>query len=103
MWNRIEPLLPADPVRGRRWADHRRTLEAVAWKYRTSSPWPGPARGARPFQTSHKRPARCPGPGSLQHPSPNGQRDRTLSFQSPGKRCQGDRLRSAGAAVGPRG
>ncbi|MFF1285868.1 IS5/IS1182 family transposase, partial [Streptomyces sp. NPDC058299] len=31
MWGRIEPLTPADPVRGRRWADHRRTLEAIAW------------------------------------------------------------------------
>ncbi|MFJ1787050.1 hypothetical protein ACIOML_22395 [Streptomyces anulatus] len=30
MWDRIEPLIPADPVRGRRWADHRRTLEAIA-------------------------------------------------------------------------
>jgi transposase len=39
MWDRIEPLMPADPVRGRRWADHRRTLEAIAWKYRTCSPW----------------------------------------------------------------
>ncbi|MEU3862878.1 transposase, partial [Streptomyces sp. NPDC028722] len=39
MWDRIEPLMPADPVRGRRWADHRRTLEAIAWKYRTNSPW----------------------------------------------------------------
>ncbi|MEJ8642387.1 hypothetical protein WKI68_15085 [Streptomyces sp. MS1.HAVA.3] len=29
--------MPADPVRGRRWADHRRTLEAIAWKYRTNS------------------------------------------------------------------
>ncbi|MFF9457710.1 transposase [Streptomyces flaveolus] len=39
IWDRIEPLMPADPVRGRRWADHRRTLEAIAWKYRTNSPW----------------------------------------------------------------
>jgi hypothetical protein len=29
MWDRIEPLMPVDPVRGRRWADHRRTLEAT--------------------------------------------------------------------------
>ncbi|MER5934223.1 transposase [Streptomyces sp. NPDC002054] len=50
MWGRIEPLMPADPVRGRRWADHRRTLEAIAWKYRTNSPWRnGPARRARPI------------------------------------------------------
>ncbi|GLV87890.1 hypothetical protein Slala03_75790 [Streptomyces lavendulae subsp. lavendulae] len=32
MRDRIEPLMPADPARGRRWADHRRTLEANAWK-----------------------------------------------------------------------
>jgi transposase len=38
MWCRIEPLMPADPVRGRRWADHRRTLAAIAWKYRTGLP-----------------------------------------------------------------
>jgi transposase len=38
MWDRIEPLMPADPVRGRRWADHGRTLEAIAWKYRIGSP-----------------------------------------------------------------
>ncbi|MEV6539043.1 transposase [Streptomyces sp. NPDC051665] len=39
MWDRIKPLLPADPVRGRRWADHRRALGTHAWKYRTRSPW----------------------------------------------------------------
>ncbi|MDQ0710589.1 hypothetical protein QFZ55_000041 [Streptomyces luteogriseus] len=37
MWDRIEPLMPADPARGRRWADHRGTLEAIAWKHRTNS------------------------------------------------------------------
>ncbi|MGA5291384.1 transposase [Streptomyces pseudogriseolus] len=38
MWDRLEPLMPADPARGRRWAGHRRTFEAIAWKYRTNSP-----------------------------------------------------------------
>lgn len=55
MWDRIEPLMPADPVRGRRWADHRRTLEAVAWKYRTGSPWRDLPEGLGSFQTAHKR------------------------------------------------
>ncbi|MFJ8763206.1 IS5 family transposase [Streptomyces cyaneofuscatus] len=55
MWSRIEPLMPADPVRGRRWADHRRTLEAIAWKYRTNSPWRDLPDGLGPFQTAHKR------------------------------------------------
>ncbi|WP_242537092.1 IS5 family transposase [Streptomyces albidoflavus] len=55
MWDRIEPLMPADPVRGRRWADHRRTLEAIAWKYRTCSPWRDLPEKLGSFQTAHKR------------------------------------------------
>ncbi|MGV9942323.1 IS5 family transposase [Streptomyces sp. NPDC003401] len=55
MWDRMEPLMPADPVRGRRWADHRRTLEAIAWKYRTGSPWRDLPDELGSFQTAHKR------------------------------------------------
>ncbi|WP_095534425.1 IS5 family transposase [Streptomyces prasinus] len=55
MWDRIEPLMPADPVRGRRWADHLRTLEAIAWKYRTCSPWRDLPDELGSFQTAHKR------------------------------------------------
>ncbi|MEU9317372.1 IS5 family transposase [Streptomyces sp. NPDC048295] len=55
MWDRIEPLMPDDPVRGRRWADHRRTLEAIAWKYRTCSPWRDLPEELGPFQTARKR------------------------------------------------
>ncbi|MET7622294.1 IS5 family transposase [Streptomyces sp. NPDC005408] len=55
MWSRIEPLMPADPVRGRRWANHRRTLEAIAWKYPTNSPWRDLPRRLGSFQTAHKR------------------------------------------------
>ncbi|MFB7313053.1 IS5 family transposase [Streptomyces sp. NPDC056192] len=55
MWVRIEPLMPADPVRGRRWADHRRTLEAIAWKYRTCSPWRDLPDELGSFQTAYKR------------------------------------------------
>ncbi|MFH8717307.1 IS5 family transposase [Streptomyces zaomyceticus] len=55
MWDRIEPLMPADPVRGRRWADHRRTLEAIVWKYRTGSPWRDLPDELGSFQTAHKR------------------------------------------------
>lgn len=46
--------MPADPVRGRRWADRRRTLEAIAWKYRTSSPWRDLPDELGSFQTAHK-------------------------------------------------
>jgi transposase len=55
MWDRIEPLMPADPVRGRRWADHRRTLEAIAWKYRTCSPWRDLPDELGSCKTAHKR------------------------------------------------
>ncbi|WP_407560853.1 IS5 family transposase [Streptomyces sp. 184] len=55
MWDRIEPLMPADPVRGRRWAHHRRTLEAIAWKYRTCSPWRDLPEELGSFQTAHNR------------------------------------------------
>nr|WP_203602567.1 IS5 family transposase [Streptomyces coelicoflavus] len=55
MWGRIRPLMPANPVRGRRWADHRRTLEAIAWKYRTNSPWRDLPNELGSFQTAHKR------------------------------------------------
>lgn len=47
--------MPADPVRGRRWADHRRTLEAIAWKYRTCSLWRDLPDELGSFQTAHKR------------------------------------------------
>ncbi|MFD8315773.1 IS5 family transposase [Kitasatospora purpeofusca] len=55
MWARISPLMPADPVRGRRWADHRRTLEAIAWKYRTGAPWRDLPEELGSFRTAHKR------------------------------------------------
>ncbi|MFI8490474.1 IS5 family transposase [Streptomyces rubrogriseus] len=47
--------MPADPVRGRRWADHRSTLEALVWKYRTGSPWRDLPDELGSFQTAHKR------------------------------------------------
>ncbi|MFD4793214.1 IS5 family transposase [Streptomyces anulatus] len=39
-WARIEPLLPdRSPRRGGRWRDHRQVLDAIAFKYRTGTPW----------------------------------------------------------------
>ncbi|GGS10109.1 hypothetical protein GCM10010236_75750 [Streptomyces eurythermus] len=56
MWDRIEPLTSADPVRGRWWVDdHRRTVEAIAWKYRTCSPWRDLPDEPGSFRTAHKR------------------------------------------------
>lgn len=39
-WTRIEPLLPDRmPKRGGRWRDHRQVIDAIAFKYRTGTPW----------------------------------------------------------------
>lgn len=46
--------MPADPARGRRWADHRRTLEVIAWKYRTCLPLGDLPEELGSFQTAHK-------------------------------------------------
>jgi transposase len=40
LWAVIEPVLPASAGRrGRPWNDHRLTLEGIAWRFRTGSPW----------------------------------------------------------------
>ena len=40
LWTVIAPALPADRGRrGRPWNDHRLTLEGIAWRFRTGSPW----------------------------------------------------------------
>ncbi|MGW6709178.1 IS5 family transposase [Streptomyces sp. NPDC054956] len=84
-WARIEPLLPdrtgpdrtgpdRTPRRGGRWWDHRQVIDAIAFKYRTGTPWmdlpeqfgswkgcPQPAAemgGRRHLRESLHRPAR---------------------------------------------
>jgi transposase len=40
LWAVIEPVLPSGAGRrGRPWNDHRLTLEAIAWRFRTGAPW----------------------------------------------------------------
>jgi len=40
LWTLVEPVLPdAGGRRGRPWNDHRLTLEGIAWRFRTGSPW----------------------------------------------------------------
>ncbi|MEV6727095.1 transposase [Streptomyces xanthochromogenes] len=39
-WARIEPLLPErKPKRGGRWRDHREVIDAIAFKFQTSTQW----------------------------------------------------------------
>jgi putative transposase len=40
LWALIEPAMPnSGGRRGRPWNDHRRTMEAIIWRFRTGSPW----------------------------------------------------------------
>ena len=56
MWARLEPYLPnRSPRRGGRWADHREVIEAIAWKYRTGSPWREVPEQFGPWQTAYER------------------------------------------------
>lgn len=66
-WAVVEPLLPANGVRrGRPWADHRRTLEGICWRFRTGSPWRDLPMEFGPFQTVWKRHKRWSVDGTYQ-------------------------------------
>ena len=40
LWALLGPVMPQDAGRpGRPWTDHRTTLEGIAWRIRTGSPW----------------------------------------------------------------
>lgn len=52
-WARLQPLLPtAEGRRGRPWRDHRLILEAIAWRFRTGSPWRDLPAEFGPWQTA---------------------------------------------------
>lgn len=67
LWERIVPVLPSDAGRrGRRWRDHRRTLEGIAWRFRTGSPWRDVPAEFGPWQTLWKRHRRWSTDGTYQ-------------------------------------
>ncbi len=51
----LEPLLPAQPVRGGRWRDHRQVINAICWVKRTGSPWRDLPERYGPWKTAHQR------------------------------------------------
>ncbi len=66
-WAVVEPLLPSSVGRrGRRWADHRRILEGICWRYRTGSPWRDVPDEFGPWQTVWKRHFRWSTDGTYQ-------------------------------------
>jgi transposase len=65
-WARIEPLLPSSAgCRGGQWRDHRQVIEAIAWRYRTGSPWRDLPPEMGPWQTAWKRLDRWSRDGTL--------------------------------------
>src|SRR3954467_9402530 len=64
-WARIESHLPSScGLRGGRWRDHRQVVEAVAWRFRTGSPWRDLPEEFGPWQTAWKRHDRWSGDGT---------------------------------------
>jgi transposase len=54
-WERIEPLLPAQPGRGGRWRDHRQVVNGILWKIRTGADWRDVPERYGPWQTLYQR------------------------------------------------
>jgi transposase len=56
LWAVIEPVLPSDVGRrGKRWSDHRKVLEGIAWRFRVGAPWRDLPEAFGPWQTVWKR------------------------------------------------
>ena len=56
LWSLIEPVMPQDAGRpGRPWNDHRVTLEGIAWRFRTGSPWRDLPDAFGPYQSVWQR------------------------------------------------
>jgi len=54
-WAILEPLLPAQPVRGGQWRDHRQVINGIAWVKRTGSPWRDCPERYGPWKTVYER------------------------------------------------
>jgi transposase len=56
LWAVIKPVLPSDVGRrGKRWADHRRIMAGIVWRFRVGAPWRDLPRDFGPWQTVWKR------------------------------------------------
>jgi transposase len=63
-WARLEPLLPAHPRQGHRWADHRTVVNGVFHRVRAGCPWRDlPERFGR-WKTVYNRHRRWSGDGT---------------------------------------
>jgi transposase len=55
VFTRVQPLLPANPGRGRPWRDHRQVLGGIVWKLHTGRPWRDVPTRFGPWQTCYGR------------------------------------------------
>ena len=49
-WGRLRVLLPADPPRGGRWADHRKVIDGIFFRTPDGLPLAGSAGGVRELE-----------------------------------------------------
>ena len=63
-WALLEPLLPAHPRQGRRWADHRLVINGVFHRARAGGPWRDLPERFGPYQTVYNRHRRWSGDGT---------------------------------------
>src|SRR5260370_23448787 len=54
-WQRLRPLLPADPPRGGRWADHRMVINGIFFRTRAGCPWRDLPQGFGNWKTVYNR------------------------------------------------
>lgn len=67
LWALIEPILPSGAGRvGRPWRDHRQTLEGIAFRFRTGTPWRDLPDEFGPWKTIWKRHRRWSCDGTYQ-------------------------------------
>ncbi len=59
-WQRLRPLLPADPPRGGRWADHRTVINGIFFRTRAGCPWRDLPEGSGNWKTVYNRHRRWP-------------------------------------------
>lgn len=64
-WALIEGLMPAASAKGGRpWADHRRVVEGIIWRYRTGTAWRDVPASFGPWQTLWRRHRQFAGDGT---------------------------------------
>lgn len=54
-WVLLAPLMPTDPHKGGRWADHRRVINAILFRTRTGIPWRDLPERFGPWETAAGR------------------------------------------------